>query len=674
MLTLTPNPSLHFSLLQSSKTHEEITQFHALSLKTNTFSHPPIAARLLSLYADPKINDLHRAKSIFDRIQEPTLVLHNIIIKSYVENQRSHDAISQFFELVHRLMPDGFTLPCVIKGCARLQAIQEGKQIHGLALKLGFGLDKFVQSSLVSMYAKCEKIEEAEKVFDEMNDRDLVSWNSLIDGYSKCGHVELAMQLFEKMPERDLFSWTALIDGFSRCGKVEVAREIFERMPNRNLVAWNSMINGYMKSGDFELAGELFNSIPERDLISWNSMISGYVSNRRFKEAVELFVIMLEEEFMPNHATFVSVISAVSGLASLSKGKWIHSYMIKNGFNLDGVLATLLIDMYSKCGNIENALTNFQGVAKKKLGHWTAIIVGLGLNGWADTALDLFQEMCHIGIKPNGITFIGVLNACSHAGLVNDGRRYFNIMIHDYRIEPSVEHYGCLVDILCRAGYLEEARQVVENMPIRPNKEIWMSLLSGSRVYRNIGIGEFAAQHLIESAPETTGCYILLSNIYAMAGSWDKVSRVREIMKNRGMKKDPGCSSIECRSEVHDFIVGDNSHSQTKEIYAQLREMRRKLELEGHVPDTSQVLLCMEGENEKEAELEKHSERLAIAFGLINVAPGSPIRIMKNLRVCNDCHSVTKLLSKIYGREIIVRDNSRFHHFKNGTCSCKDFW
>lgn len=562
----------------------------------------------------------------------------------------------------------------MIKGAARLGAIKEGKQIHGLVFKLGFGFDKFVLSSLVSMYAKFGEIDLGRRVFDAMDDKDLVSWNCLIDGYVKKGEVEVAMKLFDEMPDRDLFSWTCLVDGFSKCGKVEIAREIFYRMPNRNLVSWNAMINGYMKAGDVDSACELFDDMEIRDLITWNSMIAGYELNGRFMEALEFFETMLRGDVLPNDATLVSALSAVAGLAVLSKGRWIHSYIVKNRFVVDGVLGTLLIQMYSKCGSIESALTVFRAISKKKVGHWTAMIVGLGMHGMATQALYLFNKMCRMGMKPIAITFIGVLNACSHAGLVNDGHRYFNMMINDYGIEPTIEHYGCLVDILCRTGYLEEAKSTIGSMPMRPNFVIWMSLLSGARNHGNKDIGEYAANNLIKVAPDTIGCYVVLSNIYAAAGQWDKVSEVREMMKKRGFRKDPGSSSIEHRGVLHEFVVGDKSHPQTDEIHSKLSEMRNKLKAAGHVPDTTQVLLCIEDQKEKEAELENHSERLAIAFGLINVKSRSPIRIVKNLRVCNDCHSVTKLLSGIYNREIIVRDNSRFHHFKNGSCSCKDFW
>ncbi|XVF21126.1 hypothetical protein REPUB_Repub12eG0063800 [Reevesia pubescens] len=413
-----------------------------------------------------------------------------------------------------------------------------------------------------------------------MDDKDLVLWNSLLDGYARCGKVKTAMKLFDEMPEKDCFSWTVLIGGLAKSGEVKIAREIFEKMPNSDLVSWNTMINGYMKAGD----------IPSASL--------------------EIFERILKEEFRPSHATLVSVISAVSGLASLGKGRWIHSYIVKNGIALDGVVGTVLIEMYSKCGSIDSALTVFQTISHKKLGHWTAIIVGLSIHGMAKHALKLLLEMCRIGVKPNAVTFVGLLNACSHAGFVNDGRGYFNMMKNEYGIKPTIEHYGCLVDMLCRAGN-----------------------------HGNTKKGEYAAQHLTELAPETIAGYVILSNMYAVAGEWDKVSKVREMMKTRGLRKDPGCSLIEHRGMLHEFIVGDKSHPQTKEIYSKLSEMREKLKFDGHVPDTSQVMLYIEVEEAKEAELEHHSERLAIAFGLINIKAGCPIRIMKNLRVCNDCHS-----------------------------------
>ncbi|KAK9060454.1 hypothetical protein SSX86_021158 [Deinandra increscens subsp. villosa] len=654
----------------------EPAQLHAVSIKTATFNDPLISSRLISLYSHSKSTTLDHLRSVFDQFQEPTLFSWNTLIKSYVENQRSQESLVVFLEFMTRssLTPDVFTLPCVIKGCGRLMARKEGKQIHGLGLKLGLVLDVFVQSSLVSMYSKFKDINSARKVFDEMTEKDLVSWNSLMDGYVKSGDIELAKELFDEMTERDVVSWTVMINGLSKCGNVDDARKLFDEMPSRNSASWNAMIHGYMKAGNFVSARRLFDSMEDKDIITWNSMIAGYECNERCFEALKLFTELLNLGYVPTHSTLVSTLSAVSWLALLSKGRWFHSYMVKNGHKLDGVLGTSLIEMYCKCGSIESALKVFEAIPKKKLGHWTAIVAGLGMHGQAKLALDLFLEMVKVNIIPNAITFIGVLNACNHAGLVEDGRRYFNMMVNDYKLEPTVEHYGCLVDVLCRAGHLEEAKNVIEKMPMKPNKIIWMSLLSASRIYKKVEIGEYAAQNVMEIDPMFIESYVLLSNIYAATGNWDKVSRVRDTMRKTGVKKDPGCSLIEYKDEVHEFTVGDKSHPQSIKIYQKLSEIREGLKSAGHIPDKSQVLLHIERDDEKETELESHSERLAIAFGLINLKPGIPIRVVKNLRVCNDCHSVTKILSKIYDREIIVRDNSRFHHFKNGSCSCMDYW
>ncbi|WZZ03412.1 hypothetical protein YC2023_089333 [Brassica napus] len=660
------------SLFRSSETIEEAKKLHCLSLKTGSFDHPPVSSRLLSLYTARPINDLIYARSVFDRIQSPSLPLWNMMLKCYVENHRSHEAICLFSHLLSEFSPDNFTLPCVLKGCSRLCAVEEGKQIHGVSVKLGLTLDKFVQSSLVSLYSKCGMLDCARKVFDKMGERDLVTWNSLIDGYARSGRVEIAMKLFDEIPDRDSYSWTALLHGFSKSGKVEAAREVFDQMPAKNLVSWNAMINGYMRSGDFESACDLFKIMPERNLITWNTVIAGYEVNGRFEEALSMFVRMLEEEddLKPNNATYTSLISAVAASAILTTAKWVHSYMVKDGTGSDGVMGTLLIEMYSKCGCLESALTTFRSIHRKKLGHWNSVIVGLGMHGLADEALDLFKQMQESGIKPNAVTFVGLLNACSHVGYVDEARFYFDLMVKEYKVEHKIEHYGCLVDALCRTGNLQDAKTIIQKMPMRPNKVIWMSLLRGARNYVDIEMGEYAAHQLIDLAPES---HVPLSNMYAAAGKWEKVSEVRETMKKKGIKKEAGWSLIERKGVIHRFFVGDKSHPQRDEIYAKLKEMREKLKAAGHIADTRQVLLRIEDEKEKEVELELHSERLAIAYALINNS-NSPIRVLKNLTVCNDCHSVTKLLSRIYQRDIIVRDNSRFHHFRAGYCSCNDFW
>ncbi|XP_039115467.1 pentatricopeptide repeat-containing protein At2g29760, chloroplastic-like [Dioscorea cayenensis subsp. rotundata] len=670
------SPESQLALLHLCKSPRDLHQLHAFSIKSGLFLSPSVSARFLSLYSRPDLGTLSESLCLFSHLPRTDSFSFNALIKRYVADHQPHLALCLFRDMlsIPGATPDGFTFPLIIKGCAQVDAVHEGRQIHALVFKLGFALDGFVQCSLVSFYSKCGDMWSAHQVFDRIRDKDLVTRNSMIDGYVKSGEIDIAKRLFDEMPERDLFSWTSLVSGYSRCGKVEIAREVFDLMPEKSVVSWNAMVDGYMKNGKVEAARELFDQMPEKNVVSWNSMITGYEKAGFFKEATEVYDEMLTEGVNPSFVTFVSVLSAVSGLALLERGRLIHEHICRNGLSLNGVLGICLIEMYSKCGSIESAISLFEEISRKKLGHWTAMIVGLGLHGMADSAFKFFSKMVRIGMKPNAITFIGVLNACSHAGMVDEGHWYFKLMRERYEIEPTMEHYGCFIDLLCRVGNLDEARDVINEMPMRPNKVIWMTLLSGCRKHENsINIAEFAVQNIMELDPGATGCYVLLSNIYAASGLWDNVSKLRQKMKEQGVRKDPGCSSMEFRGKVHEFLVADRSHPQTEEIYNKLNEMGLLLRHAGYIPDKTQVLLCV-NEKEKETELSLHSERLAIAFGLINIEQGRPIRIVKNLRVCNDCHNVTKLISRIYDCEIVVRDNSRFHHFSNGKCSCMDFW
>jgi pentatricopeptide repeat protein len=295
------------------------------------------------------------------------------------------------------------------------------------------------------------------------------------------------------------------------------------------------------------------------------------------------------------------------------------------------------------------------------------------MHGQGDEALALFSQMQKAGLKPDAISFIAVLSACSHAGLVDEGREYFNRMSQDYCITPKVEHYSCMADLLGRAGHLGEAVELIDNMPLKPSIQAWGTLLSACRINGNVELAEYLAERIFDIDPENEAYHVLLSNIYAAAGRWDDVTKLRAMMKDSGLKKTPGCSLIQVRNRVYSFLVGDRSHPQSEKIYEMLENLSRQMKEAGYVPDTNVVLHNVE-EEVKEDMLSCHSEKLAIAFGLINISPVAPIRIIKNLRVCGDCHSATKFISKIVKREIVVRDANRFHHFKDGLCSCGDYW
>lgn len=390
-------------------------------------------------------------------------------------------------------------------------------------------------------------------------------------------------------------------------------------------------------------------------------------------EVLFLFNEMQMSLIRPNEITLVGLIGACADLGALTQGLWAHAYLQKHGLELNCFVGTSLIDVYSKCGCINLAAQVFDSLPKRDTKCYNSMIRGLAIHGLARPAIELFNNMGREGVSVDDVTFVVTMCACAHAGLVDEGRRCFDSIKEVYGIEPKIEHYGCLVDLLGRAGWLDEAHEVVLKMPMMPNSVLWRSLLGASRIHGNKELGELALGHLIELEPESGGNYVLLSNIYANMSHWEDVRSVRKVMKDKGINKIPGHSLIEMDGEIHEFIIGDRAHPKSREIYAMLDEMGRKLLAHGHRPNTQEVLFDI-GEEEKEDALSYHSEKIAIAFALVASDSTAPIRIIKNLRVCADCHASAKLISQIYRREIILRDRIRFHHFRDGSCSCLDYW
>lgn len=436
----------------------------------------------------------------------------------------------------------------------------------------------------------------------------------------------------------------------------------------------NTMVHLYCCcGGGIEFARKVFDEMPKLDSVSWSVMIGGYVRVGWSTDSVELFREMQMAGVQPDEITMVSVLSACTDLGALELGKWVESYIEKEGIHKSVELCNALIDMFAKCGNVDKALKLFRNMSGRTIVSWTSVIDGLAMHGRGMEAIALFEEMIGTGVAPDDVAFLGLLSACSHSGLVEKGKRYFSSMVEKFQIVPKIEHYGCMVDMFCRAGHVKEASEFIQKMPIEPNPIVMRTLISACHAHGELKLGESITKQLISSEPMQESNYVLLSNIYAKMNHWDKKTKIRETMDKKGMKKIPGSTMIELDHEIYEFVAGDKSHRQSKEIYEMVEEMGRKMKKAGYVPTTSEVLLDID-EEDKEDALNRHSEKLAIAFALLNTPPGTPIRIVKNLRVCDDCHSATKFISKVYNREIVVRDRNRFHHFKNGMCSCRDFW
>lgn len=618
-----------------------LSEVHGLVLRSGHFQDHYVSGALVKCYANPHFSNFGFALKVFSSIPNPNVFIWNIVIKGCLENDKPFKAIYFYGRMIVDARPNKFTYPTLFKACSVAEAVQEGRQIHGHVVKHGLGSDMHIKSAGIQMYASFGGLEDARKLFDN-GESDVVYWNTMIDGYLKCGDLEAAKGLFEQMPIRNIGSWNVMINGFAKGGKLGDARKVFDEMS-------------------------------ERDEITWSSMVDGYISAGCYKEALEIFQLMQREDTRPGKFILCSVLAACSSIGAIDQGRWVHAYLKRNSIKLDAVLGTALLDMYAKCAWLDMAWEVFEEMKEKEVFTWNAMIGGLAIHGRAGDALELFSKMQEGRLKPNGVTLVSILTACAHAGFVDRGLRIFETMREFYGVEPEMEHYGCVVDLLGRSGLFSEAEDLIRSMPMKPNAAVWGALLGACRIHGNLELAERVGKILLELEPHNSGRYALLSNIYAKAGRFDDVAKIRKRMKDRGIKTLPGVSMVDLNGMVHEFKMGDGWHPQMKEIYSKLEQINERLQMAGYSPDTSQVLFDIE-EEEKETTVQYHSEKLAIAFGLINTSPGKPIHIVKNLRVCDDCHSATKLISQIYNREIIVRDRIRYHHFKNGTCSCRDFW
>ncbi|PON77386.1 DYW domain containing protein [Trema orientale] len=569
----------------------EALQLHAQILKSgrtqrNHHRHQHDLTKLFTFSALSSNGDLTYARLILDSLPSPNSFHCNTMIRAYSRSPDPVKALHFFLSMLRNSpnRPDKFTYPFLLKSCALLGLTHEGKQLHGLIFKSGFGSDRYVEHSLIHMYCACGESGHAYKVFDKMLARDVVSWTSMIDGL---------------------------------------------------------------------------------------------VDNDRPLEAIKMFENMLEDGVEVNEVTVVSVLRACAKTGALGVGRRVHELVKEQTIGLkEANVSTALIDMYTKCGCIESARLVFDEIKfNKDVFSWTAIISGLASHENCQEAIDLFNQMQELSINPDERTMTAVLSACRNAGWVSEGYTYLKTMHKKYGVWPTIQHYGCVVDLLARAGHLSDAEELIRKMPIEADRVLWRTLIWACKLHKDMNRAERLIKHLESlkmDSNDDCGSLVLIGNVYASAGKWHDKARTRELMNKRGLVKSPGSSKIEIDGAVHEFIVGDSGHPESERIYAKLDEIEEKLK-EEYQPKLYEVLLEVDDE-EKTFQLSHHSEKLALAFGLIKTGPRTEIRIVKNLRSCEDCHAFMKVISKIYERDIIMRDRIRFHHFRNGECSCKDYW
>ncbi|XP_024026813.1 putative pentatricopeptide repeat-containing protein At3g23330 isoform X2 [Morus notabilis] len=663
------------------KSNLQAKQLHAQILKTTTNPSPSQISSLLSLYSN--FTNLFRySLLLFQTLHSPPPLAWKSIIRSYTSHGLFLQSVTSFVRMrAFQIYPDHNIFPSVVKSCAMIKDLRLGESVHGSIIRYGMDSDLYTCNALMSMYSKVVQINSVRKVFDMMPYKDIVSWNTVIAGNAQNGMYEEALSMLREMGndnmKPDAYTLSSVLPIFAQYVDIIKGKEIHGYAIRNgfhvDVFIGSSLIDMYAKCTTTEDSLRVFDFLSCHDAVAWNSIIAGCVQNGMFDEGLRFFRQMLVAKIKPMQVTFSSIMPACAHLTTLHLGKQLHGYIIRSRFDDNVYIASSLVDMYSKCGNIRIARWIFDRIETHDIVSWTAIIMGCAFNGYAYDAISLFERMEVEGTKPCYVTFIAVLTACSHAGLIDKAWEYLNSMTLRFGIAPGLEHYAAVADLLGRAGRLEEAYNLISNMSIEPTGSVWLTILAGCRVHKNVELAAKVAEKIFTVDPGNMGAYVILSNIYAAARRWKDVARLRVSMKKRGMRKKPACSWIEVGNKVHAFVAGDESHPFYDRINETLKVLLEKMEREGYVPDTNEVLHDVD-EEQKKALLSGHSERLAIAFGILSTPAGTPIRITKNIRVCVDCHTAIKFISKIVGREIIVRDNSRFHHFNGGQCSCGDYW
>ncbi|KAI3916885.1 hypothetical protein MKW98_014346 [Papaver atlanticum] len=669
--------SIRFCLQTNEKRHQPPTSGYT-NLQPSSTTLPKLSSSKLS--TAPKvfevIPDLENINSTY---------AWNNLIKTHLGHHRYVLFIYQNM-LLRGFRPDKHTFPRILTASRNFDTLCSGKQIHAHALKFGFGSDKYVITALMEMYGLFEGADSARRVFDQFSSqKNSVSWTLMARLYSREDKPGLAIETFHQMvtlgasgEERDLsvIDAVALSTVLVACGRLKALQEgkkihdIARKSElESDVLVSNSLLKMYLDCGSIKDARLVFDRMQEKDIISWTAILRGYVKNGGFNEGLKLFRLMNLEGIKPDSLTVSSVLPACSRLSAQKHGREIHAYSLRNHVDSNIVVQNALIDMYMKSGCTESASKIFGRMSEKDTISWTIMILGYSLHGQGKVGVDLFEKMKNMGtVELDDAAYVAVLCACNAARMVEEGLSYFKFIR-----KPKIEHYSIVVSLLSRSGLFDKARNFIDEHQIEWHKEVQRELLAGCRIHKNTKMAKRVIERLTELEPLNAENYVLLMNMYASNSKWDDVKNVREMIRDMALRPKRAYSWIESRNKLHVFGVGDVSHPRSERIYYELHSLMEKMkEEEKFVPDKD--FSMHDVDEERECISIGHSEMSAISFGLISTKPGTTLHITKSLRVCCSCHSSAKIISKIVGREIILKDPDRFHHFKDGMCSCEDFW
>ncbi|KAL3617561.1 hypothetical protein CASFOL_037882 [Castilleja foliolosa] len=574
----------------------------------------------------------------------------------------------------------GDTYDALVGACIGLRSIRGVKRVFNHMLNSEFELDLYMMNRVLLMHVKCGMMIDARQLFEDMPERNMVSWNTIIVGLVDSANYLDAFRLFLMMweDESDIGSrmFTTMFRASAGLELISPGQQLhscaLKMGSTDNVFVSCALIDMYSKCGNINDARLVFDAMPEKTTVAWNSIIAGYGLHGYSEEALSMYYQMQDSKAKMDHFTYSIIVRVCTRLASLEHAKQAHAGLVRNGFGSDMVANTSLIDFYSKWGRIEDARNIFDRMPRKNVISWNALISGYGNNGRGPEAVELFECMVREGMMPNHITLLAVLSACCYSGLSDRGWDIFESMGRDYKVKPRAMHYACMIEMLGREGLLDEAFALIKDAPFKPTVNMWAALLTACRVHKNFVLGKYAAEMLYGMEPEKLSNYVVMLNIYYGAGNLEEAARVLQTLRRKGLRMLPVCTWIEIKKQQYVFFTGDKSHPQTKEIYDNLNEIMMEISKHGYAPHGKNLLPDVD--EREQSLLVHHSEKLAISYGLMSTPRFTPLQLVQNHRICDDCHNAIKLISKVCGRDIVFRDASRFHRFKDGRCSCGDYW
>lgn len=619
----------------------------------------------------------------------------------YTKSDQPEQGVLVFLEMLGAgARPTSYTLGSVLDACSSLGFVEFGKQIHAYAIKCHAEVDKRAGNFLCILYSKYGGLDSAVKAFRRIKEKNVVSWTAVISACDDHSHPLMGLRLFLEMLQEGIqpneYTLTSVLSSSCASQALLFGAQVHS-MCNKlgfasNSAIANSIIYLYLKFGWVNYANKLVDQMDTIGTITWNTMIAGHAqmmdlvqddisAHSSGNEALHIFQKLTRSGAKPDPFTLSSVLTVCSKLVALEQGEQLHARIIKTGYLSDAVVGTALVNMYSKCGSIDEASKAFEQIPVATLFSLTSMITGFARHGQSQKALELFNNMRHVGIRPNKVTFVGVLLACSLAGMVDEAMYYFELMKSEYKIKPTMDHFACLVDMFLRLGQLDKAFDFVKEMEIQPNEFIWSILVAGCKSHGRLDIGFHAAEELLSLKPKRTETYVLLLSMYYSMGRSKDLSRVKQLMKEQGVENLKDWSWIRFKGTVYLFKPDDQLGLQSAGMYELLEDLLNKSKALGYEPGprgSLDVTNGIEGTDEGEEgsplfSAVYHSEKLALAFGLLNMPNAVPIRVIKNTGMCRDCHSFIKFVSLLVSREIIVRDCRRLHKFKDGYCSCRDY-